>query len=255
MLKPVLDLFSSEINAIERQTRQILKNCGGYAWDSPKFPQEPEQRYWMPALCMLSAHLLKANNTKVFHLAGVLHLFNLASYLHISLPEDFDAVEVQEEIQYPILVGDLLYSRVCGDVCRYELQEYLRPLASLIGDIHEELVLRDAKAREGLAYKEHEFRIYGLLTECACFLGAHAVAGDTCAVEHIRKLGYQLGLLKAVWEADCEIRPYLENWSAAWSLCANLTEGMDSSSIQHILLSLGKKWNLPQTHPILGIKA
>lgn len=244
MLEAIIGAFKPEITAIEARTHQVLRNCKGYAWHSPKYPQASEQRHWMPVLCLLSAKLVKDTNTKVIHLAGVLHLFNLASHLHLTLPEDFDEGVIQEDIQYPILVGDLLYSRVCGDICKYDLQKYLQPLASLIGIIHQELVVRDAKSKQNLSYQEHEINIYALMAESSCFLGAHAATENNFLVENMRALGYQLGTLKAVWELNCEIESYLDNWDKAWALLLKLPMGLERDHFQHILLSLGKGWGL-----------
>lgn len=255
MLELVIGVFMPEISAIEARTLKILKNCGSYNLHSLKFPQTAEKRHWITVLCLLSAKLAKDTNTKVIHLAGVLHLFNLASHLHLNLPEDFDTVEIQEEIQYPILVGDLLYSRVCGDICKYDLQQYLQPLASLIGVIHEELVLRDAKVKQNLPHHEHEINIYGVMTESTCFLGAHAAAGNNYLVENIRALGYQMGIIKAVWELNCEIEPYLNNWYKAWELLTKLPIGPERDHFQHILTFLGIKWGLVKPQLLTEINA
>jgi len=246
MLEPVLRAFAAEIKAMEDRTRQILKGCGRYAWDSPSFPQKAEQRYWLPALCLLSAKLAKGTNPDVVHLAGILHLFNLASSLHLRLPEDSEAAVSPEDIQYPILVGDLLYSWVCGDICRFQLQQYLHPLASLIGSFHEELVQRDDKARQNRPYQEHEIKIHALLTESTCFLGAHAAAGNNQLTEKIRKLGFNLGILKAVWELDWNIEAYLNNWAAAWLLLDSVPASWAKEAFRHILLVMGAKWRLEE---------
>lgn len=245
MPEPIISLFRTEITAIEARTRQILKKCGGYGACSLKYHQAPEQGYWLPALCLLSAKLAQDTNTKAVELAGVLHLFSLATYLHMALPEEIEPENLREEIQYPILVGDLLYSRVCGDICKFEMQQYLQPLATLIGEIHEELLLRDAKTKANQPYYVHDIKIYALLAECASYLGAHAAVGsNNCLVEIIRTLGRQLGTIKALRDLNCSPEGYLDCWYQLWTLFPTLPAGLGRDRLEKLILEMGRKWNL-----------
>ena len=178
MLTKLFHKFLPELTAIEARTYKIIKKGTGNASYPGMCQFGKENLLWLPGLCLLSAKTAKDTNVKVVQLAGILHLLSLASHLHWSLPEEADLAEMKCRIQYPILVGDLLYSRVYTDVCQHGLQQYLTPLTSLIGSIHEELVLKDMKKQHNLPEQPHEIRIFAMMSESACFLGAHSVAGN-----------------------------------------------------------------------------
>lgn len=249
MLKHVIHSFLPEITAIESRTRQFLRKNAIEGLFSREMTENRENRLWLPALCLLAAKTAKGTNSKVVQLAGILHVLDYASCLHWSLPDNTGQQDAKKDIQYPILVGDLLYSRVYMDICRFELQQYLSPLASLISAIHEELVMRDLKKMENISHLPHEIKIFALMTESACYLGAHSAAGNTVITEKLREFGYHLGMVRAVWDIDTDIEPYLHNWHKCWELLGFLPAGMERDMLQQILYFMGNKWQLEK--PVL----
>lgn len=242
MLTELLYGFMPELAAIEARTNRIIKKSTGNILYEEKKQLNKGNLLWLPGMCMLSAKAARDTNVKVVQLAGILHLLGFASNLHWSLPEDTESSKIKQQIQYLILVGDLLYSRVYTDICQHGLQQYLTPLTSLISSIHEELLLKDMKKQHNLPEQPHEIKIFAMMSESACFLGAHAVAGNTYITDKLREIGFHLGLLKAAAEAGANISCYLSSWYTCWELLDCLSDEKARQQYQHILLCLGRKW-------------
>ena len=244
MLTELLAGFMPELTAIDARTFNIVRKSTGTMFNEEKYHPNRVNLLWLPGMCLLAAKAAKNTNARVVRLAGILHMLGLASHLHWSLAEDTELAKMKQEIQYPILVGDLLYSRVYTDICRYRLQQYLMPLTSLVGSIHEELMLKDTENRRDLSDRSHEIKIYAMMSESACYLGAHAAAGDTFATDILREIGYHLGLLRGVAERGANISRYLSDWYACWELSEGLPDEKTRQQYQHILLYLGRRWGL-----------
>jgi|GEM_PF-2620200 len=244
MLTKLIYKFMPELTAIEARTYKIIKKGTGNVLYQGRYTLNKENLLWLPGLCLLSAKIAKDTNVKVVQLAGVLHLLSIASHLHWTLPEKTDLIEMKHQIQYPILIGDLLYSKVYADICQHGLQQYLTPLTSLIGSIQEELVLKDMKEQNNLPKLPHEIKIFAMMSESACFLGAHSVAGNNFITEKLREIGFHLGQLKAVAERGADISCYLSSWDACWKLLECLSDDKDREQFQHILQNLGSKLGL-----------
>lgn len=243
MLERAIISLLPEITAIEARTEGILKKTG-YVFLSDKFPLDRDNRVWLPVLCLLAGKMAcPAGNNKVISIAGILHLVNYASRLHWQIPEASEPRRIKQELQYPILVGDYLYSQVYLDLCQMGLREYLLPLSSLIASINEELLLRDQCKRRQLPARRHEISIYGMLSESACFLGAHT-AGNTYLAERLRPFGYHLGLLRGLSESDEDIAGHAASWYECCDILQTLPDCAESSLFNDMLVVIGEKWRL-----------
>ena len=167
-----------------------------------------------------------------------------ATRIHWSIPEDKACIKLKEQIQYPILLGDLLYSRFYALICRFELQQYLAYLATLIGNIHEEHVLSNEKKKQNLPEEHHILQIYSLLGETACFLAAHLLVGKTFLSEVIKQLGQHLGILKGIREEGYDPYRYLAKWYCTWELLELLPPSLGREYFEDILLGFGRQWGL-----------
>ncbi|MCR4442187.1 MAG: hypothetical protein QHH10_08015 [Peptococcaceae bacterium] len=252
MLKQAVLAFLPELTAIESKTRRILTKNAGFAFIEENYPLDRENRLWLPACCLLSAKLVRDTNIKVVQLAGILHLLNYASRLHWMLPGSDGASGEKQKTKLTILAGDLLYSQVYYDICRYGLKQYLSPLTSLIKSIHEEMVLMDYSKQQHLPVRRHEIRIYALISGSACFLGAHAAAGSTYITEKLREIGYHLGILRGVSETGEPVTEYLTNWQQCWDHLQLLPASPERDIFSGMLLYLGEKWGLQQPSLLKG---
>ncbi|MBZ4653931.1 MAG: geranylgeranyl pyrophosphate synthase-like protein [Peptococcaceae bacterium] len=244
MLEKIVLEFAPEIAVIQAKTQKAMQSKAGHVATLLSLKEAPDDYLWLPSLSLVSAKTLKEPNTKVIYLAASMQVLYLATRIHWAIPEDKDCLKLKEQIQYPILLGDLLYSRFYAIICRYELDQYLAYLATLIGNIHQEHVLRNEKRKLNLSEEPHVLRIYSLLGETACYLAAHLSAGKTYLYETIKQMGNHLGMLRGVWEEGYDPYPYLTKWYRAWELLEVLPPGPGRECFQAILLGLGRKWGL-----------
>lgn len=249
MFKQIINSLIPELVTIEAKTQLALKKSGGFALSSNKLLQKSERRLWMPALCLVAAKTAKEINAKVLQLAGIIHLFNYASYLHLILPEEPKTDNLKEELQYPILVGDMLYSQVCADLCRYGLQQYLDPITSLIADVHRELVRRDIKMKQNQTVIENELELNAIISEGACYLGSHAVVGNSHLTSTLRSLGYNLGLINAAFEKNLTFDSYKDNWCKVQLCMEMLPPGEGKDMFKELVLNPDSEWE--QDGPVL----
>ena len=252
MLTQLLPGFMPELTAIEARTYNLVNKSTGNVLSEGMTELNKQNLLWLPAMCLLAAKTAKHTDVKVIRLAGVMHILGLASHLHWSLPEDAELIKMKQGMQHRILVGDLLYSQVYADIYQYGLQQYLMPLTALIGSIHEELLQKGVKYKPNLPGQPHDtpdIKIFAMMSEKACYIGAYATAGSSFPTDEMSKIGYHLGLLKAAAQLGASISGYLSNWYACWELSGCLPEEKTRQHCQHILHCLGKQWGLEK--PVL----
>jgi len=252
MLKQAIHTFLPELTAIESKTHRILAKNAGFAFIEDNYPLDRENRLWLPACCLLSAKLVKDVNIKAVQLAGILHLLNYASRLHWILPDGEGKSADRQKTQMTILAGDLLYSQVYFDICRYGLKQYLAPLTSLIKSIHEEMALMDHSRKQNRPMRRHEIKIYALASGSACFLGAHAALGSKFLTEKLREIGYHLGVLRGVSETGEAMDEYISSWKQCWDHLRVLPASPERDIFSGMLLCLGEKWGLQQPSLLEG---
>lgn len=139
---------------------------------------------------------------KGIHLALAVELIYMADKVH-TLIRDEDVME--EETQYPVLIGDFLYGKYFLTLCKEELLEYLEPLAQTIetrsqGSIERWLTLRDRAPTKdewmGIADQE-----LASLTGTAARLGADLAGAPVKLQEKMESMGRNLGM---AWAAAKE---------------------------------------------------
>lgn len=239
MFENIIDSFLPELVTIEAKTQLILKKSGGFTLNANNPLKKSGRRLWMPALCLAAAKTSKEINAKVLQLAAILHIFNYASYLHFNLPHEVKIVDLKDEVQYPVLVGDMLYSQVCADLCGYGLEQYLDTITSLIASLHKELLQRDLAAKNAF---ENLLTFNAIISESACFMGSHAVAGNSYLTGILSSLGYNLGLLYAAYEMNLNSAQYREYWHKAQSLMEMLPPGTGKNLFGDILQNMESRW-------------
>lgn len=244
MLKEIIQGVMPELTTIEAKTQLTLRKTGILTLYSNNVLKKNEKCLWMPALGLISAKTAKDVNFKALQLAAILHLFNYATELHFLLPEESDTGNINNEVQYPILVGDMLYSQVCADLCRYDLHQYLDYITSLIALVHKELAERDLKQKQNLIAVEHELECNALISEGACYLGSHVIVGNSYVNGIIRSLGYNLGFIKAARDMKLTKFTYKDYWDRVHLLTDMLPPGTGKNFISNILQSMDSGWEL-----------
>lgn len=258
MLNKLFQSFLPEITAVEVRLGHSLRKLEGQVVHKG-IDIKKENRLWLPVMCLLSARMVgKKVTDKILHLAGIFYLLNCAFYLHWRLPDDGEAARIKEEVHYPLLVGDWLYSNMYADICRYDLQQYLQPLSSLMVAVKQELALNGLKKKENIPTLGHELKAGGLMTEQACSLGIHVAADlyplaayssntdlpDKYLMDTMGSLGYRLGVLKILWEKKENPASAIDDWHHCWDIMGRIPSGREKLLLEELLLSMGGKWGL-----------
>lgn len=203
---------------------------------------------WVPQLCLVGAgagiHLGKKDDRRIVRLAGALYLLALATSMHWCVREEQNLGKDRSDLQYRVLVGDLLYGSVLQDLCRYDFQQYIPAAANLIRYINEELLLKDIRKRQHQSGRIHEINIMAGLGETACGLGAHTLYGETRHTNVLQKLGFQLGILQAQSSQTSGSNPCRKSWVTAWEQLEQLPRGEQYLLLKRILEYTGDKLQL-----------
>lgn len=255
MLEEAVLEFVPEISIIKAKSQKALHSKAGYVPNLLVSKKIPDDHLWLPVLSLISAKTLKESNTRIIHLATGMQLLYFATRIHWAVPEDQDCLKLKEQIQYPILLGDLLYSRFYATICKYELDQYLGYLATLIENIHQEHVLRIEKRKQNVSEEPHVLQIYALLGETACYLAAHLSVGKTYLSEAIRQIGHHLGILRGIEEENYDPYLYLTSWYRTWELLEVLPPGPGRKCFELILLGFGSKMGLEKPPVCTEIRA
>ncbi len=192
-----------------------------------------EKYLWSAFLCILSAKALREVNKTTVKLGCIMHLLSITMHLHKKLPQTILTTDIKKKLQYPILIGDLMYCKIFSELSRFEMQQYIPAVSSLICTIHERLAGQESQEEE----------IEALICEKACYFGAHSVIGSTDTTEKISELGYHLGALRTLWESEEGYSAKVNSrWQSTWKLLDFLPGLKEKSLFQDILLKMGEQW-------------
>lgn len=180
------------LQAIEHRNLQVLEKRNPLFDHKTRLICSRETHLWLPCLCLLSARVAAGINTKALQLVGLFHLLSYGTELHWSVPKENNREKQR------ILWGDLVNTQIYIDICSFGLEEYLPYFSSLISGIHEHLAMARLKGQETLTAQEHEIKAFAMMSESACYLGAHVSTDNSFVIENLKKAGYQLGIIKAL---------------------------------------------------------
>lgn len=254
MLEFMVKQFIPELIAVETKAKHILHKYN-YLWLHANMQQiDVEERLWLPVLCLASAKTVKGINQESVQVASHLHLFNIATQLHLNLPK-MNQKKLQQEIKNPILLGDLLYSSIFHDISQGESPYYLQDFAGLLESIHERVILRDYPFKDDFWPIHNDINMCGEMSEVACFLGARTGACAGEMMKGLKDLGYLLGVLKEVWNTNITYTSYLNCWYQAWNKIELLSGEYDFSLYENLLIMMGKKWHLKKPVMLKEVRA
>ncbi|WP_366922269.1 polyprenyl synthetase family protein [Metallumcola ferriviriculae] len=178
-----------ELREMERIMDRDFRLRAGHITRFVSLELDKADKYLYPGMLLLSAKMLGAASTaKSLPLAAVVQFVRLAGHVH-----GYDG----RSPQYPVLVGDYLYSHFFLYLSRYDCLEMLAPLSAAICDIHEGGIIRKDVLEEGIgsvldytAVAEKEWG--SLLAEC-CTIGAAVADAPHQETETIRAFGRNFG--------------------------------------------------------------
>ena len=158
-------------------------------WDLAQLDIDNKKRHFYPKLFLLSYSLFKRDtNVKVIGMTTILQLIYLASETH---KYEGDSPE------YPVLIGDYLFSVFFQSLCKYEMIEWLGPLAQTIGTMQLGSMERFENANAfTIVSKEN-----ASLGELSCMLGASLANAPSNAINSLKGVGFSLGLIFGLLES------------------------------------------------------
>ncbi len=200
MLDNSLEHFWDDICQIQKMVQEDFPDCHDLLGDFelPAFPSL--EAVVRPALTFLSSELFGGPRYKSHNLAGIFQLTHIAWLVHKRIQEDEDIVG--DEIlrrQYPVLVGDYIYSLCYAKLCRVGLGNFLLPLADIICSVNEGGLLSvqnpRAKDKNPLVYSQVIHKEIAVPFSGACRLGASLGTKDREKQELLGEFGRAVGML------------------------------------------------------------
>jgi len=230
MFNEALRCFDAELGYIKRTN---LVNIGKLPpWGVKDFGTliSREEHLGPTMLCLFLASIFGVINKTTLKLGCVLQLLDIALFLHRKLPSVVSCKDLRDEIQYPVLLGDLLYSKIYAELSSEELSQNLLQVSSLLCDIHRGVALTEVGPD----------LIEGFLNKAACIMGAGSVGANQADVAHAGDFGYQFGLLRFKAEYNLDYLPETgSGWSTAWRTLEKMPPAQGKPLLGNILIRMG----------------
>lgn len=182
---------------VDRYTQTGAGDLKEYA-----YLEECGESYIHPALVLFAARIGGQVTDNTIYLAEIFQLIYLASTIHRDISEDVllkgnNSPDPRDGYQYPVLVGDYLYSRAFLTLIETGNMKYMTGLTELICRINEGGILRNKNQasvvktevwRETVRLEKAE-----LMAGC-CLMGAQSAGADSDCRNNLRRFGYSLGM-------------------------------------------------------------
>ncbi|SHE85127.1 polyprenyl synthetase family protein [Desulforamulus putei] len=199
------DVFASireDIQIIHNTIKNQLLIKAGHVGDYAHLEFSPMDNFIRPAVVLIAARLYNCRSAKVISLGAIVQFIFMASHIHKNIPEtaiQSYKVDPRDGTQFPVLVGDYLYGKFFTTLCDSDLLQYLRPLAEMIGRIHEGGILY----RKNLHMLEDNNKLVNEIVRleiAELMAGAARLAGDLAGApegdrESLYEFGVNLGMV------------------------------------------------------------
>jgi len=201
--------------AIQPELNKIFDNLeNDYALKSghlskfiPDFTECPVDTSLRPALLTLAAKIFHGFNEKCLVMAVVVQLIHLAQEIHNRIPDDCP----KETPQFPVLVGDYLFSKFFKRLSDFHLLEWLAPLASTICKMNEGGIVRREVIESGRGREEDYLDVlhleYGLLTGLSCKIGGVLAGCSEVQAGILEQFGLNLGMAWGTMKEQYPLAP------------------------------------------------
>lgn len=197
------DVFAEikeDLNNIYSNINSNLSIKAGQIDDYAHLELSPLDKSLRPAVVLLVGRLYNCKSSKLLSLGTIVQFIFMASRIHRSIPEtpQIQEADPRDGTQFPVLVGDYLYGKFFTTLCEAEILHFLRPLAEIIGRIHEGGILD----RTNLHRKEDNNQLAAeiiKLETAELFAGAARLAGELAGapeedLQLLHEFGLNLGL-------------------------------------------------------------
>ncbi len=211
--------------------------------------EDRRESYLCPALVLFSARIHGRVTDDVVSFAEMFQLVYLASTIHRNINEDGQlqgcrCADPRDGCQYPILVGDYLYSRAFSILVNTGHTKYMSGLSEIVTKINEGGILRNKTLQGGTARLEIWREIIRLekaeLLAGCCQMGAKVAGASEESQFHLSRFGHSLGLavgmkeIKRLDQADAY-------FNEALSHLDRQTPGAERDNLKNMVLYLMDK--------------
>lgn len=249
-LREVLLPIGEELEKMQNILNRTFKIKAGNLADFVHLDSSSANNLFRPALVILSASLFTSPSGRVIYLAAIIQFIYMAFQVHKSVAEDESRFAGTDDhrngYQFPVLVGDYLYSRFFAGLCDAGLLKYLRPLSELICEFNEGNILRFKRGKKeqvapaALLEKiiEKESAVF---VAASCQMGGELGGAREPDLKHLYHFGFNLGMSLGFFEEQAgldEASPYLQK---ALSYLAPLPPGINRDTMEQMVCLLQKK--------------
>lgn len=184
----------------------------------PDFELEEIDRFLRPALVVLPAKLFRGYDSRARVLAEIVQIIFLSQEIHNRIPDEC----AKDAPQFPVLVGDYLFSKFFKKLSDHDLLEWLAPLSSVICEMNEGGILRWEVLERGLGreedYRQVLLQEHGLISGLACRIGGTIAGCPEETAEALAQFGLNLGMAWGVIKEKFPLAPLEFLYSARRSL-------------------------------------
>ncbi|MFZ5634129.1 MAG: polyprenyl synthetase family protein [Bacillota bacterium] len=203
-------MFYPVVGDLARVRERIYRYTKTRAGDLKDFAylEEHVESYICPALVLFAARINGQVTENAISFAEVLQLIYMASTIHRNINEDGlfqgnKAFDPRDGCQYPVLVGDYLYSKAFAILIETDNTEHMVSLSEMVCKINEGGIIRN-KSQGGVVRLDVWREIIRLekaeLLAGCCRLGAEAGGADKESRFYLSKFGCALGMAMGMTE-------------------------------------------------------
>ncbi|MCL2336915.1 MAG: polyprenyl synthetase family protein [Firmicutes bacterium] len=205
-----------------------------------------------PGIVITAGNMFGPVSERLIALAAVMQLIFISSRIHASVKESAAAKERHGDnrggFQYPILVGDYLYSKSFTMLCEYSVEAYLNELAELICHINQSNIhdLRNAGSEitDWQQYLEIVQGETARLFACAACLGADLNGADQQCKNKLYHFGLNFGMAFGLLDRGATPEQVKDYLTAAEANLYELPPQIDSQCFRNLLTSLSEDSSL-----------
>lgn len=160
----------------------------------PELALDPLENSLRPALLILSARLCGGGGGEVTVLGAVVQFIFTAQTIHNRIPDE----GAKELPQFPVLIGDYLFSKYFQTLSENDLLRWLAPLAETICQMNEGGIRRQQILEKGQGLPADYLQVAreeeGLLISQACRIGGATANGAPETILALEQFGLNLGI-------------------------------------------------------------
>ncbi|MGI6226561.1 MAG: hypothetical protein ACOYJ1_09925 [Peptococcales bacterium] len=163
-----------------------------------------------PLLALLAAQGPKGITKKNRTLAVASQIIYLSTEIHNQIPEDCSDNYFTKQVQLPILVGDLLYSRFYEVLCAEDCIEFLDYYVDYISNLNIKWV---DYLQNKISIEDINISWYGEFASLILMLNANVSGFNNYWIKIIKRYGFGLGGLLGVYKLNLNNSEAIKFWS------------------------------------------